>query len=83
MVYVKIALDEGGEKEIKGTRKCINALAGNDDWQEAFWARVIGEMKAAANALGCDQYLTEGEYRLKVTPKRYNRKVEWSFTFED
>ena len=83
MVYLRIALDEGGEKEIKGTRKCLNALAGNDDWQEAFWARVIGEMKTTANALGCDQYLTEGEYSLKVTPFRCNRKVEWSFTFED
>lgn len=83
MIYVKE--DENEKVLAKGFSKAVAYMSGADEWLEAFWATQIASLKAHANELGCEQRQTDKVTGLTVvvTPKRCNKKVAWSFTFED
>lgn len=78
-------VDENGRVLVKGFSKAVYYMAGEDEWLQGFWASEIASLKAYANRLGVEQQYEDQVSGLTVivTPKRCNRKVEWSFTFED
>ena len=81
---VKI-LDENGRVLVRGFSRAVYYMSGEDEWLQGFWASQIASLKAYANKLGVEQQYEDRNSGclIIVTPKRCNRKVEWSFTFED
>ena len=82
---IKIIDENNGEVLVKGFSRAVYYMAGEDEWLQGFWASQIASLKAYANRLGVEQRQVDQVSGLTVvvTPKRCNRKVEWSFTFED
>lgn len=78
-------INENERVLVKGFSRAVAYMSGADEWLEAFWVSQIASLKAHANELGCEQRQVDQASGLTVvvTPKRCNRKVEWSFTFED
>ena len=82
---VKVVDNENGRVLVKGFSRAVYYMAGEDEWLQGFWSSQIASLKAYANRLGVEQQYEDRNSGclIVVTPKRCNRKVEWSFTFED